>query len=72
MFHKALMIQGLRKQNARISDLLRHFENKENLIGRHGAEIANQSTEIANSLRELRKIKQDYLAHIDLASLWLN
>ena len=65
MFHRQLMIQGLRKQHERMNGILERFSETGNQEILSETGIENEARVIAKNLRRLRKIKQDYWNHIE-------
>ena len=65
MFIKSLMISGLKRQNNLLGELIGELENKNDFDLDDCFVLEKRASKIANNLRELRKIKDQYAFHLD-------
>lgn len=60
MFHKQLMISGLRKQQSLLSELVRDVENNAGSESPDLEYYGKRTAHIADNLRRLREIQKEY------------
>ncbi len=65
MFTKSLMISGLKRQNNLLNELIGELENRNSFNFNDHFLLEQRAVKIANNLRELRKIKDQYAVHLD-------
>ena len=63
MFDRELMILGLRKQQNLLVTLIELLEGKPEWDNSDGGLYVEQTHRVAKNLRQLRKIKNNYLAY---------
>ena len=60
-----LMLTGLKKQHFLIDELIGELEGKIGLDFNDGTFVEHQAVKIANNLRILRRIKDQYATHLE-------
>ena len=69
MFEKDLMIAGLKRQFRLLEDLMEQLEDKSRLDVQDCLMYSDRTRVVANNLRKLRKIKNDYCQFQDFQAI---